>query len=116
MFPMVLDLERLGVSRARIHAALEAEGVPSLAQGYVNVHLLPMYQKKIAYGSHGFPWTAPFCKRDVSYAKGICPVAENLHDSNYLGFEMCQHWLPDTDVDLMATAFEKVWAQLGALK
>ncbi len=116
MFPMVLDLARLGVSRARIHAALEAEGVPSLAQGYVNVHLLPMYQKKIAYGSHGFPWTAPFCKRDVSYAKGICPVAETLHDSTYLGFEMCQHWLPDEEVDLMAMAFEKVWSQLGALK
>jgi perosamine synthetase len=116
MFPMVLDLAKLGTTRARIHAALEAEGVPSLAQGYVNVHLLPMYQKKIAYGSHGFPWTAPFCKRDVSYAKGICPVAETLHDSTYLGFEMCQHWLPDGEVDLMATAFEKVWSQLGALK
>ena len=55
-------------------------------------------------------------KIDVSYAKGICPVAESLHDSTYLGFEMCQHWLPDEEVDLMATAFEKVWAQLGALK
>jgi perosamine synthetase len=116
MYPMVLDIERLGVSRSRILEALEAEGIVGLAGGYVNVHLLPMYQKKMAYGSKGFPWTAEFCKRNVDYAKGICPVAERLHDSTYLGFEMCMHALPDAEVDLLIASFRKVWSNLGALR
>lgn len=79
VYPMVLDVEQLDVSRARIIEALEAEGVKGLAGGYTNIHLLPMYQQKIAYGSKGFPWTSDICRRDVSYHKGICPVAERLH-------------------------------------
>lgn len=115
-YPMLLDIERLGVSRARIIEALEAEGLVGLAAGYANVHLLPMFQKKIAYGSSGFPWTSDICKRDVNYAKGICPVAETLHDSTYLGFEMCLHQLSDSEVDLMIKAFQKVWSNLPALR
>ena len=45
---IILDVDQLGVSREIIHAALEAEGVTGLATGYINVRLLPMYQKKIA--------------------------------------------------------------------
>ncbi|MGO0790223.1 DegT/DnrJ/EryC1/StrS family aminotransferase [Herbaspirillum seropedicae] len=116
VYPMQLDLEVLGVSRARLIEALEAEGLLGLAGGYANVHLLPMFQKKIAYGSNGFPWTSDICRRDVSYAKGICPVAESLHDSNFLGFEMCLHQLNDAEVDAMVRTFKKVWANLDVLK
>lgn len=115
MYPMILDIERLGVPRARIVEALEAEGVAGLTNGYANVHLLPMYQQKIAYGSSGFPWSSDICRRDVSYARGICPVAEELHASTYLGYEMCQFALTDDEVDLLVAAFHKVWSQLPAL-
>ena len=115
IYPMVLDIDKLGVSRARIKEALEAEGVVGLAAGYVNVHLLPMYQQKIAYGSKGFPWTSDICRRDVSYAKGICPVAEELQDMSYLGFAMCLNDMTNEDVDLMVKAFRKVWGNLAAL-
>ena len=115
MYPMVLDIEALGVPRARILEALQAEGLTGLAGGYVNVHLYPMYQQKIAFGSKGFPWTSDICHRDVSYAKGICPVAEQLHDSTYLGFSMCMHEMDDAECDLMVAAFRKVWDQLPEL-
>lgn len=115
VFPMVLDCDILGVRREKIAEALKAEGVTGLAAGYINVHLLPMYQKKIAYGSNGFPWTSDICKRDVSYEKGICPVAEELHEKSYLGFEMCLNELENNDVDLIITAFRKVWANLDKL-
>jgi perosamine synthetase len=116
MYPMILDVERLGVSRNRILEALCAEGVTGLSGGYTNIHLLPMYQEKIAYGSKGFPWTSDICHRDVSYKKGICPVAERLHDSTYLGFAMCMHQLRNDDIDLIVRAFRKVWAQLAKLQ
>ena len=115
MFPMILDCDLLRVTRNQIFTALEAEGVTGLAAGYANVHLLPLYQKKIAYGSGGFPWTSDICKRDVSYAKGICPVAEELHEKSYLGYEMCLNELENNDVDLIIAAFKKVWANLAAL-
>lgn len=116
VYPIVLDVEKIGVSRARIVEALEAEGIDGLATGYVNVHLLPMYQQKLAYGSGGFPWTSDICHRDVSYTKGICPTAEKLHETTFLGFEMCLHELSDEDVDLIVRAFRKVWSQMESLK
>lgn len=116
VYSMVLDVNKLGVSRQRICEALEAEGVVGLAGGYTNVHLLPMYQKKIAYGSNGFPWTSDICHREVSYEKGICPVAEELHDSTYLAMAMCMHQLSDDDVVLIVRAFRKVWSQMESLK
>lgn len=116
VYSLVLDVDYLGVSRKRIAEALNAEGFDGLAVGYVNVHMLPMYQKKIAYGSSGFPWTSDVCKRDVDYGKGICPVAEELHDSTYLGVAMCLYDLTDADVDLIVAAFQKVWANMETLK
>jgi len=115
VFPLLLDTTTLPVSRARLLEALRAEGIPGLAAGYVNVHLLPMYQQKMAYGTRGFPWTSDICRRDVDYRKGICPVAERLHDETLLMFEMCLSALSDPDIDLIVAAFRKVWAQLDIL-
>jgi perosamine synthetase len=116
MYPMVLDVNLLGVSRARIIQALEAEGISGLAGGYINLHLLPMYQQKMGYGSKGFPWTSDICHREVSYQKGICPVAESLHEFTYLGFAMCMHELSDKDIDLIGLAFKKVWNNMESLQ
>ena len=77
--------------------------------------MLPMYQKKIAYGSNGFPWNSDICSREINYHKGICPTAEKLHDESFLGYEMCLHELSDNDVDLMLEAFHKVWKNLDKL-
>jgi perosamine synthetase len=115
VYPMQLDCDLLGVSRKVIIEALEAEGIEGLAGGYANIHLLPMYQQKTAYGSKGFPWSSDICKREVSYKKGICPVAETLNDSTFLGFEMCLHQLTDSDLEALVSAFRKVWASLDKL-
>lgn len=115
VYPLILDVEKLGVSRDLIHAALQAEGV-EVSKNYQNIHLLPLYQKKIAYGTTGFPWASDICKRDIDYSKGICPVAEELNDSTYLGFGMCVYDLTDKDVDLIVMAFKKVWNSLESLK
>ena len=116
VYPIVLDVASLGVSRLQILRALEAEGVTGLAPGYQNLHLLPVFQQKMAYGSRGFPWTSDVCHREVDYRKGICPVAEALHDSAYLGFAMCLHELSDQDVDLILAAFRKVWNGIESLR
>ena len=116
VYPMIYSAERIGVSRARILEALSAEGVPALASGYQNTHLLPMYQQKIGYGSKGFPWTSDICRRDVEYSKGICPVAEDLHENRYIGFGICMHDFAEDDIGLIVEAFHKVWNNLEALR
>ena len=116
VYPLVLDEKITGVGRSRILEALSAEGVPGLMGGYTNLHLLPMYQQRIAYGSGGFPWTSDIYKGKVSYDKGICPVAESLHDRDFLGIELCLHDYSDGQVDLVARAFHKVWQHLPALR
>lgn len=116
IYPILLDENLLGLPKKKIYDALIAEGVADLSMGYANLHLLPLYQKKIAYGSKGFPWNSDICKRDVDYSKGICPVAEGYNDKGYLGYEMCVRDLSDSDVDLLISAFQKVWSQLESLQ
>ena len=114
-YPMQLDLQLLGLSRDRICDALVAEGV-RVSRKYQNIHLLPTYQKKIAFGSKGFPWSSDVCQREVNYAKGICPVAEELNDSTYMGFGMCVYDLTLDDIGLVVQAFHKVWNNLESLR
>ena len=111
-YPILLDTKLLGTSTDLLHSALVAEGVP-LGRRYQNIHLLPIFQNKIAYGSKGFPWTSDICGRDVDYRKGICPVAEGLHDSDFLVLGMCNYDYSEQDIDYLVSAFHKVWSAFG---
>ena len=115
VYAMQLDIDLLNISREKICAALNAEGVP-ISSKYQNIHLLPIYQRKIAYGSQGFPWNSEICKRLINYEKGICPVAEELNDKTYIGFNICLYNLDKEDIELIIAAFHKVWGNLEYLK
>lgn len=115
VYPLVYDDTQTGVPREQVVKALRAEGVPA-STGYLNLHLLPMYQQRIAHGRNGFPWSAPFYHGTVSYAKGICPVAEDLHDRRYIGMSMCLFDYTAQDIDLLISAFRKVWSNLDRLR
>ncbi len=115
VYPLILDIDKIGITRERICDALEAEGL-SVMRRYQNIHLLPLYQKKIAFGKSGFPWNSEFCKRDVSYDKGICPNAEELNEKSFIGIGMCVYDLSLEDIKLMGMAFKKVWKNLDSLK
>lgn len=115
VYPLVLDELKIGLHRDKIVSALEAEGL-AVSGKYCNLHLLPMYQKKVAYGSKGFPWNTENYKGDVSYSKGICPVAEKLQDSCFFQIGMCVHDYSTDDIILIINAFQKIWRNLNKLK
>ncbi|MBL8022472.1 MAG: DegT/DnrJ/EryC1/StrS family aminotransferase [Leptospirales bacterium] len=115
VYAMQYDSSVTGVSRSRLIEALNAEGV-DISAGYLNLHLLPMYQKRIAYGSAGFPWTGGLYRGTVSYDKGICPQAERAHESTVLKMEFCKYVYDDETIDRVAAAFRKVWDHLPSLK
>jgi len=116
VYPIVLDIKLLKISKESIAQALTAEGVVGITTKYQNIHLLPMYQEKIAYGSKGFPWNSEICQREVDYSKGICPIAETLQDDSFMAFAgISQYDLSNSDVDLIISAFKKVWSNLESL-
>lgn len=114
VYGLTLDPQALGVSRARIVDALRAEGVPGISVGYQNIHLLPIFRQKVAYGRGGSPWT--LAEREISYRPGLCPVAERLHMESFIGMNLCMFEFGEADVALVVDAFEKVWANLDGLR
>jgi perosamine synthetase len=116
MYPMVLDINKLKIPRQKIIEALKAEGIPGIVGGYVNIHQYPMYQKKIAYGKKGFPWSADFYKGDVQYHKGICPVAETMHEKYFINLLICLYDFTEENIHMIIAAFEKVWNNLSSLR
>ena len=93
-----------------IYNALKAQGV-EIVQGYSNLHLLPIFQNKIAYGTKGFPWTLNK-KSKVRYKKGICPIAEDLNDNTLLILGMYSFEYSFKDIEMIGNAFKKVWKNL----
>jgi perosamine synthetase len=112
-YPLTLDTQSLGVSRSTIMSALLAEGLQGVTKGYQGLHLLPMYQKKIAYGKEGFPWSIN--NNNISYEKGICPIAEKLYDQTFFALQLCLFSLTEDDLMLIINAFHKVWDNLDSL-
>ncbi len=113
VYPLILDSEIVSVPREKIIHALQSEGISCLMGRYQNIHLLPIYQEKIAYGKKGFPWT--IAKRDISYGKGICPTAEKLNDETFFGLAMCMFDFSNEDINLIVKSFQKVWSNIDSL-
>jgi dTDP-4-amino-4,6-dideoxygalactose transaminase len=111
MFPLEIDFNIVSVTRRTVYNMLLAEGVQGLTQGYTNLHLLPMYQKQIAYGKSGFPWSLN-PERKYNYNKGSLPVAERLHSESLMLIELCQFEFSSRDIQLTIQAFKKVFSTL----
>ena len=114
-YPILIEEERTGVEARKICAALQAEGV-SIGSSYINLHRYPTYQRKIAYGSNGFPWRSALHASDVSYQIGTLPVAEKYNSNGYLTMEMCNYMYTENEITQVLNAFYKVWNNLSELK
>lgn len=94
----------------------ETEGV-KVGSGYVKpLYLLPIFQKKIAFGSKGYPWKMGTYKSKVSYKKGLCPVVEKMHYDILLSHDMFHPFMKKRDLDDTVEAFKKVWDNRDELK
>tara|TARA_Y100000741_G_scaffold357818_1_gene336145 strand:+ start:639 stop:1934 length:1296 start_codon:yes stop_codon:yes gene_type:complete len=116
IYAIQVDKKITGVSKKLIFNALKAEGIENILDEYFNLHLLPMYKKKLAYGTKGFPWNSNICKRNIKYGEGVCPVAEKLNKEKLILLELCVHEYSKKEVDLVINCFKKVWSNLNYLK
>jgi len=111
-FPIVLE-DKIINKRDTIIKLLNSYGLKKIAKGYQNLHLQPIYQKKICYGKKGFPWS--LSKRKINYKKGICPNAEKLHSHSFLSFGISFYDLNRQDVFNISKIFKKTWSNIGLL-
>ncbi len=66
-----------------------------------------MFQKKIAYGPTGFPWNK-FNQR-ISYKKGDCKVAEDLHNKTFFYLSLCSYDFKISHMRKFAKIFKNKW-------
>lgn len=123
--PFLFDENEAGISRDKFIEAVKAE-LPAtelrelegqqIGAGYVKpIYLLPLFQKRIAFGKSGYPFS--LIKNDsVSYDKGTCPVTEKLHEKELFTHEFMRPPATREDLDDVVKAFEKVIENLAELK
>ncbi|MBU1895909.1 DegT/DnrJ/EryC1/StrS family aminotransferase [Patescibacteria group bacterium] len=114
--PFLYDEETIGVRRDTFIEAVKAELAATelreqegvlIGCGYVKpLYLMPLFQKKIALGSQGYP----FNNSAVKYDKGICPVVEKLHEKILFHHDLMRPPATKSDMDDVVRAFEKVYS------
>ena len=78
MFVILYNEKKVGIKRDIFLKVLNSEGITA-GSGYQRpMYLNPIFTKKIAYGSKGYPWTHHGFKAKNYYVKKLCPVGEIL--------------------------------------
>jgi dTDP-4-amino-4,6-dideoxygalactose transaminase len=110
---VLLDDDALGVPRDVFCRAVAAEGVP-LVPGYVKpLYHLPVFQRRVAMGRDGFPFTLS----NRSYDGRDCPVAEDLHNKRLALIGICDFAVEAPGVvDGLVRAIRKVHAERESLR
>lgn len=108
LYPMQLDIKKIKHSRKFIVDKLKKAGVPGLIEGYVNIHKLPLFQKKIAYGKKHFPWSLVknFKKK---YKYDDLKTSEYLHKKSFFAIEICLYDFSYQNIKFIAKKFNYVW-------
>jgi len=93
--------------------ALAAEGIPASC-GYIGrcIYEYPIFRDKNAYPGTKSPFDKTDYGREVSYGKGLCPVAEQILDSCVS--VAVSEFYTDRDADDIIRAIAKVSAHYGA--
>jgi perosamine synthetase len=108
VYALTIDPEKLGIDRGHFAAAIKAEGIP-IYEGYAKpIYWQPLYQQKTLYGGTGCPFSCPHYQGNVSYAKGICPVTERLHEHELLYGDWCHADITEDDINDIIVAVKKV--------
>src|SRR5215213_7105219 len=99
------DLDPVVVARA-----LQAEGIPFIANYVSPLYTWPVLAERQTYGASGFPFNSPYTDRPFDYAPGLCPVFEEARE-HLIFLSVDEQWT-DADADDVSRAIHKVLAGL----
>ena len=98
VFAFSFDESKIGISRDLFCKALREEGIPCGA-GYVKpLYLNPLYLERRAFAFKHYAGKS-------KYEKGMCPVAESLHEKEVITLEICR---PPATIDDMNDILEVI--------
>lgn len=101
VYPLLIDQKICGFKKYKLFNFLKSYGVP-VSLKYVNLHLLPILNKK-----NKLPWS--LVKKKYSYKKGDCPIAEDYQDNKYLALNMCSYNYTNDNINNIIRLFKLFW-------
>jgi dTDP-4-amino-4,6-dideoxygalactose transaminase len=110
LFPFRIDPRAFGAPRAAVLKALEAEGIP-VSAGYA----LPLYRQPLFLNKAFGPYLAGARKR-LDYATVCCAHCEKICSEQGAWLEQNLFLGPESDMDDIARAFEKVYNHRALLE
>lgn len=110
-----IDEKAARVSRNEFSAALAAEGIPN-SLGYIPscVYEYDLFKNKSAYSGTDCPFGCKYYGRNISYHKGMCPVAEEILDTS-IKLNVSEFYT-DRDLADIVEAIRKVSKYYSGLK
>jgi len=111
VYAIRLDFEKIKYKRKEIVNRLIKQGLQGVSEGYTNLSNLRVFQKKVAYGKKGFPWSINKRIR-YNYFNHDLKNCEKLNNLSLISFEISLFDLSNKDVFNIYKAFKKVWLDL----
>jgi dTDP-4-amino-4,6-dideoxygalactose transaminase len=101
IYALKYDEAKIGIPRALFLQALEAEGIP-FDSGYVRpLYLSPLYHDKKPFAFRHY-------KGNAHYDKGLCPVAERMHEREVILTQVARPPATLADMEDVVRAFHKI--------
>jgi perosamine synthetase len=107
LYPLKYDERVTGIGRERYVQNIRDLGLPlySLAEGYVTpFYLDPIFTERDRF-KNGYPFNLLRPEEQPDYHKGICPVAERLHEQELIVTAYTYPPLTKSDMDDIADVF-----------
>jgi perosamine synthetase len=123
--PFLFDETVVGIPRKTYVEAVAAELPPTERQEDegtliyngpgMPLYRLPLFQKRIAMGKEGFPFTSPHYKGTVRYEAGMCPVSEEVWSKRLFTHDMMRPGMTTQDLDDVVESLHKVYEHRAEL-
>lgn len=117
LYPLKYAEQTTGISRERYVQNIRELGIPlyRLAEGYITpFYLDPIFAEKDKF-KNGYPYNLLNKEEQPDYSKGICPVAEMLHEHELIVTSYNYPPLTKRDMDDIATVFLKAGELYGSV-
>ncbi len=108
-YVLPINTSGTAVKRKKWVSMLNKIGIPGVITGYANIHRLPIYTQKVAFGK-GYPWNMH--EGTIKYGFGTAPIAEGLQDDTFVGLLVSMYDLSEAQCEYIANSMVETWNQL----
>ena len=111
ILPLLIKEGTLKISRSKLVEILNKNKIHCFMNGYINVHKLPIFKYKIAYGKAHHPWSLTKNGKLMNYNKCKLHYSEKYNDNEFLGIEICMYKFEIKNINHITKKFKKIWSR-----